>query len=45
VQAFHLDQEPFLFLAGADGVVRDRLDNAVDTAEMRAALTQLVSRT
>ena len=44
VQAYHLDQEPFLFLAGADGVVRDRLDNAVDTREMRAALTQLISR-
>ena len=43
VQAFHLDQEPILFLAGADGVVRDRLDNAVDAAEMRQALDKVLA--
>lgn len=41
VQAYRLEEEPFLFLAGADGVVRERLDNAVDAAEMQAALSRL----
>jgi hypothetical protein len=42
VQAYHLENEPFLFLAGADGVVRERLDNAFDRAEAKAALERLV---
>ena len=41
VEAYHLESEPFLFLAKADGTVFDRLDNAVDQAEMRAALNRL----
>ncbi|HEX2039631.1 MAG TPA: hypothetical protein VHF47_07860 [Acidimicrobiales bacterium] len=43
VQAYHLESEPFLFLAGADGVVRERLDNAFDRAEAKAALERLVA--
>jgi hypothetical protein len=43
VQAYHLESEPFLFLAGADGVVRERLDNAFDRAEAKAALERLVT--
>jgi hypothetical protein len=43
VKAFSLDSEPFLFLAGADGIVRDRLDNAYDKVELREALTRLVA--
>lgn len=43
VDAFHLESEPFLFLAGADGVVRERLDNAYDKVELRAALQRLVA--
>ena len=42
VQAYHLESEPFLFLAGADGVVRERLDNAFDRGEVQAALEKLV---
>lgn len=41
VQAYHLENEPFLFLADAQGIVRDRLDNAFDRAEVRAALERL----
>ena len=45
VRAYHLAQagEPLLFLAGADGVVRDRIDNAFDRVEAKAALQQLVA--
>ena len=43
VRAYHLEQEPFLFLAGADGVVRERLDNAYDRLEARQALERLVA--
>jgi hypothetical protein len=43
VDAYHLDSEPFLFLAGADGVVRERLDNAYDKVEVRDALSRLVA--
>lgn len=42
VQAYHLDNEPFLFLADTQGVVRDRLDNAFDRVEVRAAMERLV---
>ena len=42
VAAYKLPGEPFLFLAGADGIVRDRLDNAFDRVEARAALERLV---
>ena len=41
LQAYGLQQEPFLFLAGADGVVRERLDNAYDRTELRQALERL----
>ena len=43
VKAYSLENEPILFLAGADGVVRDRLDNAFDRVEARTALQALVS--
>jgi hypothetical protein len=43
VEAYKLPGEPFLFLAGADGIVRDRLDNAFDRVEARAALERLVA--
>lgn len=43
VQAYHLESEPFLFLAGADGVVRERLDNAFDRAEVKTALERLAA--
>lgn len=43
VESYQLPGEPFLFLAGADGIVRERLDNAYDRAEVREALTALVS--
>lgn len=43
VKAYGLENEPFLFLAGADGIVRDRLDNAFDVAEVRSSLQALVA--
>lgn len=43
VTAYHLRSEPVLFLAGADGVVRDRLDNAFDRVEAGEALRRLVA--
>ena len=43
VKAYGLDNEPFLFLAGPDGVVRERLDNAFDRSEAKAALEALVT--
>jgi hypothetical protein len=45
VKAYHLQEagEPILFLAGADGVVRERIDNAFDRVEAKAALEQLVA--
>lgn len=41
VQALRLENEPFLFLVGADGVLRDRFDGPYDRAEARAALAAL----
>jgi hypothetical protein len=43
VTAYHLEHEPMLLLAGPDGVVRTRLDNAFDRDEATAELTKLVS--
>ena len=43
VDAYGILQEPILFLAGADGVVRERLDNAFDRKEIADALTRLTS--
>lgn len=42
VKAYNLAAEPVLFLAGGDGIVRERLDNAFDRVEARAALERLV---
>lgn len=42
-KAYGLTQEPFLFLAGADGVIRERIDNAYDRTEAKQALERLVS--
>lgn len=41
-KAYDLTQEPFLFLAGADGVIRERIDNAYDRTEAKQALERLV---
>lgn len=43
VRAYRLDKEPFLFLAGADGTIRERIDNAFDRTEARQALERLVA--
>ncbi len=43
VRACGLDFEPSLFLVGADGRVRERLDAVFDTTEIRAGLQRLVS--
>lgn len=43
VSAYHLQGEPVLFLAGADGLVRERLDNAYDRKEIGDALARLVA--
>jgi hypothetical protein len=43
VTAYHLEHEPMLLAAGTDGVVLDRLDNAVDRGEFTDVLTRLVS--
>lgn len=42
-KAYGLTQEPFLFLAGADGVIRERIDNAYDRTEAKKALERLVT--
>lgn len=39
--AFKLQSEPVLYLAGADGVVRDRFTGPFDRSELRAALERL----
>ncbi|MCU1345458.1 MAG: hypothetical protein JWL70_1724 [Acidimicrobiia bacterium] len=41
--AYHLGFEPCLFLAGADGVIRQRLDVIYDNAEVTAALNSLLT--
>jgi hypothetical protein len=43
VQAYHLESEPILFLAGADGVVRERIDGLFGDAEASAALQRIAS--
>jgi hypothetical protein len=43
MQAYHLTFEPVLYLAGADGVVRERLDGPFDALECRDALGRLVA--
>lgn len=43
MRAYHLTFEPILFLAGADGVVRERLDGPYDALECRDALARLTS--
>lgn len=43
VQASKIQSEPFLFLVGADGTVRERLDNAYDRTEARSALDRLLA--
>ena len=42
MQAYHLTFEPVVFFAGADGVVRERLDGPFDAVECRDALRRLV---
>jgi len=43
LDAYHLGFEPCLFLAGADGVIRQRLDVIYDNGEVTAALNALVA--
>jgi len=43
VKAFGLTSEPVLFLVGADGVVRDRIDGLYGTSESTAALKKLIA--
>ena len=43
VNAFKLQSEPVLFLAGADGVVRERIPGPYDRAEFRSAIQKLVA--
>ena len=43
MQAYHLTFEPVLFLSGADGVVRERLDGPYDALECRDALGRLAA--
>jgi hypothetical protein len=43
VTAYHLEHEPLLFLAGPDGIVRERLDNGYDQVEAVSALQRLVA--
>jgi hypothetical protein len=39
VQAFNLEHEPVLYLAGADGTIKARVDNLFDKDEARSILT------
>jgi hypothetical protein len=41
--AYHLGFEPCLFLAGADGVIRQRLDVIYDSGEVTAAFNSLLA--
>lgn len=41
VQALQLQNEPFLFMAGADGLVKERFDGPYDRDEAQSALTRL----
>jgi hypothetical protein len=41
VLAYHLTSEPVLFVAGADGIVRTRIDGLFGRGEAAAALSQL----
>jgi hypothetical protein len=43
VLAYHLEHEPMLLLAGADGRVHERIDNAFDRVEATDALNRLLS--
>jgi hypothetical protein len=43
VDAYKLRGEPFLFLAGADGVVRERISGPYDKGELRGALQRLTA--
>jgi hypothetical protein len=43
VIAYRLTSEPVLFLAGADGIIKDRIDGLFGHAEASAALTKLAA--
>jgi hypothetical protein len=43
VTTYKLDYEPVLFLAGPDGVIKERIDSLFDTVEVSAALDRLVA--
>jgi hypothetical protein len=43
VDAYKLQAEPVLFLAGADGVVRERIAGPYDRAEFRSAMEKLLA--
>ncbi|HZN13261.1 MAG TPA: hypothetical protein VFB78_03255 [Acidimicrobiales bacterium] len=43
IDELHLESEPWIFLVGADGVIRDRYAGPVDRTEARAGLAKLTS--
>jgi hypothetical protein len=43
VNAYKLQSEPVLFLAGADGVIRERIAGPYDRTEFRSAMQKLVA--
>jgi hypothetical protein len=43
VLAYHLEHEPLLLLAGTDGIVHERIDNAFDRLEATDALNRLTA--
>jgi hypothetical protein len=43
INAYSLSYEPVLFLAGADGVIRERIDNIFDAFELGEALERLTA--
>jgi hypothetical protein len=43
IDQLHLESEPWLFLVGADGVLRERFAGPIDRVEATAALTRLAA--
>lgn len=43
VKAYHLENEPFLFLADRQGIVQDRIDGPLDLDDARSYLRRLVA--
>jgi hypothetical protein len=43
IDELHIETEPWVFLIGADGVLRERIDGPVDRTELSQALTRLTA--